>query len=155
MSITRIDARLDLAAVARDVYEDRASWEPLVRFDTEERWYARLHAAADYEVWLLSWLPGQGTGIHDHGGSAGAMVGAIGTLREHAYSADGWEAVREIGTGQVRPFGKHHVHEVLNAGTEPAVSIHVYGPALVQMSVYELLRSGLVRRATERVGLDW
>ena len=32
--------------------------------------------------WLLSWLPGQGTGLHDHGGSAGAFAVVRGTLHE-------------------------------------------------------------------------
>src|SRR3712207_8332217 len=34
------------------------------------------------QVWLLSWLPGQGTGLHDHGGSAGALAVVRGTLSE-------------------------------------------------------------------------
>ncbi|SES82853.1 hypothetical protein [Geodermatophilus poikilotrophus] len=33
------------------------------------------------QVWLLPWLPGQGTGLHDHGGSAGASAVVRGTPR--------------------------------------------------------------------------
>jgi hypothetical protein len=31
---------------------------------------------------VISWLPGQGTGFHDHGGSAGAFAVVWGTLLE-------------------------------------------------------------------------
>src|SRR3989442_8676272 len=35
------------------------------------RWYERIHMADAYDVLLISWLPGQATGFHDHGRSAG------------------------------------------------------------------------------------
>src|SRR3954453_6191588 len=34
------------------------------------------------QVWLLSWLPDQGTPLHDHGSSAGAFAGGRGRLTE-------------------------------------------------------------------------
>ena len=36
----------------------------------------------DYEAWLLTWLPGQSTGLHDHGGSAGAFTVLSGVVEE-------------------------------------------------------------------------
>ncbi len=42
-----------------------------------------LHAdLAGAQVWLLSWLPEQGTPLHDHGTSAGAFTVVRGTLTE-------------------------------------------------------------------------
>ncbi len=43
----------------------------------QERWLALV-------VWLLSWLPGQRTGFHDHGSSGGAFTVVQGCLRERA-----------------------------------------------------------------------
>ena len=57
-------------------------WLGRVRYDPGRRWYQRLTCDDDHEVWLLSWLPGQRTGFHDHGESAGAFTVARGTLRE-------------------------------------------------------------------------
>ena len=57
-------------------------WLGLVRYTEETRWYKRLIDGGDHEVWPLSWLPGQGTGFHDHGGSAGAFAVARGALQE-------------------------------------------------------------------------
>ncbi|HEY3734587.1 MAG TPA: hypothetical protein VGL63_11790 [Streptosporangiaceae bacterium] len=53
------------------------SWRGLVRYDPARRWYHRLEITNEYEVWLLSWQPGQGTGFHDHGGSAGAFTAGL------------------------------------------------------------------------------
>src|SRR5277367_4556980 len=58
------------------------TWRQIVRFTAGQRWFHRLDLAADYEIWLLSWLPGQHTGFHDHGDAAGAFAVAHGELRE-------------------------------------------------------------------------
>jgi hypothetical protein len=42
-----------------------------------------------------------------------------------------------------------------NAGRRPAISIHVYGPALETMNRYELAGRGLRRIATDRAGVAW
>jgi hypothetical protein len=44
---------------------------------------------------------------------------------------------------------------VTNRGTEPAVSVHVYTPALRLMNTYRVGRGRLVRTGTERAGVDW
>jgi mannose-6-phosphate isomerase-like protein (cupin superfamily) len=149
------DLLLDLPGIARAAFADPAEWRPAVRYDEEGRWYTRLRVADDHEVWLLSWLPGQGTGIHDHGGSAGAFLVASGSLREHTFDAYGAETVRDLSIGDIRPFDARHVHEVHNIGDEPAVSLHVYGPALRVMNRYEVVGGRLVKRSTEKAGVNW
>ena len=73
---------MDLLDVARRWAAVPAAWPVPPRFDPAQRWYARLAAPADHEVWLLTWLPGQHTDLHDHGGSAGAFVVVSGCLIE-------------------------------------------------------------------------
>ena len=47
-----------------------------------------LHAdLAGAQVWLLSWLPQQGTPLHDHGTSAGAFSVVRGTLTERVLAS--------------------------------------------------------------------
>ena len=72
-----------LAEQVRLVAATPRDWMSRVRLSPDERWYERMHADEQYEVWLISWLPGQGTGFHDHGGSAGAFGVVWGTLEEH------------------------------------------------------------------------
>ncbi len=154
-----------LAAVA-----DR--WLHLVEYRPAGRWTHLLptaHAAdvlddslhaelADAQVWLLSWLPEQGTPLHDHGTSAGAFAVVRGTLTERVVAA-GRTGVREsaadLAPGRVRHFGPHYVHQVTNTAAEPAVSVHVYTPGLSWMNTYAVAGGSLRRTGTERAGMDW
>ena len=148
-------------------------WAPLVEYGDTSRWTSliapavaaevldpALHAdLAGAQIWLLSWLPGQGTDLHDHGTSAGAFAVARGTLTERVVAGGSREAVHQSTTdlvaGRVRWFGEHYVHQVTNTVAEPAVSVHVYAPALRWMNTYRVEGGALVRIGTERVGVDW
>jgi len=137
----------------RTLVEFYASRPLRPRFDPHERWYTRLVAADDHEAWLLTWLPGQGTDLHDHGGSAGAFTVLAGRLTEQTVGVRLMD--RGYGRGATREFGPHHVHRMVNAGTVPAVSLHVYAPALTRMTRYELVDGALRALAVERAGADW
>jgi predicted metal-dependent enzyme (double-stranded beta helix superfamily) len=109
------------------------------------------------EAWLLTWLPGQSTGLHDHGGSAGAFAVLDGVLDETVLVPDEHSMARRnrpYAAGEIRGFGRHHVHDVAPAGG-PAVSLHVYAPALIGMTRYVLEDGALVPLASERAGSDW
>ena len=148
-------------------------WEPRVGFREESRWTAllepddvrpyldpSLHAELDdAQIWLLTWLPGQGTPLHDHGSSAGAFAVARGTLTERVVATGGpgrpRGTERDLPAGRVRFFGPHYVHQVTNQDAEPAVSVHVYAPRLTVMHTYRVDDDGLIRTGTERAGVDW
>ncbi|MEV7782608.1 cysteine dioxygenase family protein [Kitasatospora sp. NPDC088351] len=123
------------AQLAREIAADRARWEPLVRYDALTRWYARLETGPGYEVWLLSWLPGQSSGFHDHGESSGVMTVVQGELVERSLTHAG-EGARTLRPGGQRVFSSGYLHEVVNGSLEPAVSIHVYTPGLTAMNQY-------------------
>jgi predicted metal-dependent enzyme (double-stranded beta helix superfamily) len=134
----------------------RGEWPALVRYTEDERWYQRLQRGENHEVWLLSWLPGQRTGFHDHCGSSGAFTVVQGELRERTPAAGRPRPVSAaFPAGRARSFGPRHVHEVANESAAPAVSIHAYSPPLAGMRRYELTRSGLVLAAVETAGERW
>jgi mannose-6-phosphate isomerase-like protein (cupin superfamily) len=150
----------DLLAIAREYAQRPDDWPFAPRFDLRRRWYGRLAEEADHEVWLLTWLPGQVTELHDHGGSAGAFVVVSGALTEQTVRRQaGWggralvDAV--MPAGAQRPFGAHHIHRIVNAGAVPAVSVHVYGPALRAMTRYRLDRGELRVESVSQAGADW
>src|SRR5215469_2913884 len=128
-------------------------WLGMVRYTEETRWYKRLLADGDHEVWLLSWLPGQGTGFHDHGNSAGAFAVARGALQERTAPGGlpGPVGVT-MAQGAVRSFGPWYVHDVINASTQPAVSVHAYSPPLESMRRFEFSPDGRTRVTTETAG---
>jgi predicted metal-dependent enzyme (double-stranded beta helix superfamily) len=140
----------DLAQIARRTADQPELWRALVRFEADRRWYVRLARGDEHEVWLLTWLPGQQTGFHDHGESSGAFVVANGALTERAVAAGRPESPgRRLEAGSVRSFGSHYVHDVRNDGIDPAVSIHAYSPPLTSMQRFELGGDGLLRVTAE------
>jgi mannose-6-phosphate isomerase-like protein (cupin superfamily) len=123
------------ARIAATVAQDRGRWSPLLRYDPVERFSALVEATGDVEIWLLSWLPGQRTDLHDHQGSAGAFTIVSGVLTERVIKGR-TEIVHPVGVGQTRVFGPGYVHQVRNLGDDPAVSIHVYRPERAGMTNY-------------------
>lgn len=128
----------EFAGLARTIAADRSRWAPLVRYDATTRWYARLETGPGYEVWLLSWVPGQGTGMHDHGRSCGVLTVLEGALTERTPTAlrtlvpGGAASAPNRSWGRV--FAPGYAHEIVNDSLEPAVSLHVYFPGLTEMT---------------------
>lgn len=110
----------NLTEIATHLADLTELWQPLVEYDPVSRYYARLAKEPDFEAWLLTWLPGQGTNWHDHGGSAGAFVVVRGTLTERHASVNPLAhpriepELRELSEGTLRAFGTKHIHEVTN-----------------------------------------
>jgi GNAT superfamily N-acetyltransferase len=144
----------DALAVARRHAADPAAWPVPVQFDPVDRWYRRIAATADHEVWLLSWLPGQGTDLHDHGGASGGFVVVSGALTEETI-VGGRLRPAVLGAGSGRRFGAHYVHRVSNRGDQPAVSLHVYRPTLRRMTRYELDGGQLRVVEVAEAGVAW
>jgi hypothetical protein len=167
---TRRTGAAGLAAALAAAADD---WLSLVEYRPAGRWTHLLPtrdaaAALDpslheelgaAQVWLLSWLPDQGTPLHDHGWSAGAFAVVRGTLTERVVAVGRGGPVQEteaeLTVGRVRHFGPHYVHQVTNIAPEPAVSVHVYTPALSRMNTYTVLEGLLLHTGTERAGVDW
>jgi predicted metal-dependent enzyme (double-stranded beta helix superfamily) len=152
-------ARLSQARLSQIVSELAArpdGWGEGVRFDAARRWYRRLELTDDHEVWLLSWLPGQSTGFHDHGLAAGAFAVAEGQVRERTVAMGRGQPVKNltVARGSVRAFGPHYTHDVVNVFAEPAVTVHAYSPPLTAMRRFELTEAGLVQTGTE-MEEDW
>lgn len=131
----------ELAALVAE-FASTNGWLDRVRLRAEGRWYERLYLGPDHDIWVISWLPGQSTGFHDHGESAGAFVVTTGTLEEHRPG----ERTESIHPQQPRAFGLGYAHDVRNSSLAPAISIHAYSPPLDEMNEFELDGGQLVHR---------
>ncbi|MER7170748.1 cysteine dioxygenase [Streptomyces mesophilus] len=121
----------EFVGLARSIAADRSQWEHLVQYDATSRWYHRLRTGPGYEVWLLSWVPGQGTGLHDHGPSSGVLTVLAGELTEHTRGG-----TRALGVGAQQVYAPRSVHGIVNDSLEPAVSLHIYSPGLTEMPMH-------------------
>jgi Cysteine dioxygenase type I len=108
----------------------------LLHYQQTRRWWARLALTEGVELWLLSWLPGQGTGPHDHGGAAGAFTVLLGELAEDYRYPGG--PIRRLGhtVGNAIGFGAGRAHDLRNDSATPTASVHAYSPPLVATREY-------------------
>jgi predicted metal-dependent enzyme (double-stranded beta helix superfamily) len=141
-----------LAHLAVSLGQEEALWRAHERHDPEERFYHQLYRDPNIDIWLICWLPGQGTGYHDHDRSDGAVYVCRGSLFEDYFcrDADGWirEKTNRHETGGHFHFDAADIHGVRHAGDEPATSVHVYSPALWRMGHYQPDERGVLRRVS-------
>jgi quercetin dioxygenase-like cupin family protein len=153
MSTLTVDPALTLGLVVTDLVRRTELWQPHVRFTAGRRHAVRIAAADTYEAWLLTFRPGQSTGWHDHGGSAGAFAVVDGALRERVHTDRGTTERLQL-PGAITAFDRAYVHDVA-ALYVPTVSIHVASPALTTMGYYDLRAGQLALRAQKSTVEDW
>lgn len=113
---------------------------------TDSRWYTRLHADDELDVWLISWAAGHTTELHDHGGSLGALTVLAGVLDEYRWSGTTLRRRRlEAGDQAAFPLGWVHDVGAANDGQQ-TLSVHAYSPPLTVMSYYEVTARQTLRR---------
>jgi Cysteine dioxygenase type I len=131
-----------------------------------DRWFTRIHGDDELDVWLISWVPGRATELHDHGGSLGALTVLSGSLNEFRWDGRGLRR-RRLDAGDQAGFPLGWVHDVvwapravtglvpgqastIKGPVEPTLSVHAYSPPLTAMSYYQITdRNRLRRRRTE------
>ncbi len=137
-------SRTELTALVRRTTVDSDSWLPQLRLpDGDRRWWTQLSADERVDVWLLSWLPGQNTELHDHGSSAAAFSVVRGLLAEVRIDAAHRHVTVPRPAGSTVWLAPGVIHDMCGAGGGPAVSIHAYSPPLTRMTYYATDGSGL------------
>src|SRR6201992_899812 len=77
-----------------------------------ERWFTRIYGDEELDVWLISWVPGRATELHDHGGSLGALTVLSGSLNEFRWDGCGLRR-RRLEAGDQAGFPLGWVHDVV------------------------------------------
>ena len=106
----------ELSSLTRSIAARPELWRPLVRFQESGRWWTRLDAPAGVDVWLITWLPSQGTELHDHGDSSAAFTVVSGTITEIRPTADGALVPQSLATGRTQTVDAGDLHDVLRSG---------------------------------------
>jgi hypothetical protein len=111
-------------------------------------------ASDTFEAWVIAWPPGGAIELHDHGGSSGAIVVASGdltetTVTEHPDRLANTETT-VLRAGMSTTFATPYIHDLVNLGTVPAISVHAYSPRLTEMTHYDMADGRLVTGPTVR-----
>ncbi len=116
-----------------------------------------------FELLVLCWHPGHASTIHDHAGSLNAIRVHSGELTSRRFRPMNG---RPLGTGPVamtaeerfRPGGdligvdREGIHQLANTSDEDLITVHVYAPPLMELTVYDT-ESGFVERRPLRYTL--
>ena len=150
----------ELLVVARSLARSAAS-RPGTE-DPRTRSWTTVAATDRYEAFVIAWPEGGAIDLHDHGDSAGAVVVAGGSLVETVvgHDVDGSLVVvtRSVDHGDHLDFEPGHVHDIVNRGPGPALSVHVYSPVLRSMTFFEARDDALlvaVRTENYATGSEW
>jgi len=135
----------DLAALVARVAADPGLWRPLTLADPHRRRYRLVYEDERLDVWALSWMPGQGTGFHDHGESAVALTAVQGTVRERRMTVGGTRA-ELLRPGDTHTGRSGYIHAVEHHDGEPAVTVHAYSPPLLHVGQYRASPDGTLWR---------
>lgn len=133
---------------AQDVLDGRFDQRlPAGGLPGDSRWFTRLHADDELDVWLISWAGGHTTELHDHGGSLGALTVLSGVLHEYRWAGRDLR-LRRLAAGDQAAFPLGWVHDVGTPDTDdPCLSVHAYSPPLTVMSYYEVTDRRTLRRS--------
>jgi hypothetical protein len=140
----------ELLAIAEGLAVSAPGWPGMDR-PTRRVWDIMVASDA-FEAWVIAWPPGGAIELHDHGGSSGAVVVASGELVETTVtrrpdgSAETETTVLPVGASSA--FEAPHIHDLVNLGTVPALSVHAYGPRLTAMTHYDIAEGQLVTGPT-------
>jgi predicted metal-dependent enzyme (double-stranded beta helix superfamily) len=136
----------ELEGVAAGLAARTDIWEPLVHGNPDRRCYELVYEDDRMDAWILSWMPGQGTGFHDHYISGVGLCVAQGCVREDmmVYGSD--PQSRLLREGATRQGGPGYIHRVNHDVGTPAVTVHVYSPRLDWVGQYRLAEDGVVQR---------
>lgn len=143
LPIDRLEALAALIATRADL------WGPLVIRDESRRRYRLMYEDDRVDIWVLSWMPGQGTGFHDHDISSVGLAVAQGMLVERQMLIPTGATRLELRPGMTRQGGPGYIHSAGWGAGDPTVSIHAYSPPLMNVGQYRADEHGVMRRHIE------
>lgn len=116
-----------------------------IRPDRDHYHRARVAADTAFELLVMTWLPGQSSVAHDHGGSVCAMrvIDGMATERSYRLGEDGmaaFESEVHFPGGSTIVGDDDGIHSVHNLANQNAtlVTLHVYAPPLKDFRRFEV-----------------
>jgi predicted metal-dependent enzyme (double-stranded beta helix superfamily) len=136
----------ELEAFVGELANSPELWIDLVKHDRTQRHYEEIFSDDYVTAWLICWMEDHDTGFHDHDVSCGAVSVVSGCVREERLAPDGLGSDKLVRAGESFHFSASDIHRVRHAGSDPAVTLHVYSPPLLSMGAYVLDENGRLQR---------
>jgi predicted metal-dependent enzyme (double-stranded beta helix superfamily) len=136
----------ELQAFVNELADRPELWIHLVKHDSTQRVYEELLSDDHVTAWLICWMDEHDTGFHDHDVSCGAVAVVSGAVREERLAIDGPTRNGVYRAGGSFHFAASDIHRVSHAGSDPAVTLHVYSPPLLRMGAYVIGEDGVLAR---------
>jgi hypothetical protein len=136
----------ELQRLVTRVAADPEAWESLVVVDADQRRYRLAFEDHRVDIWVLSWMDGQGTGFHDHGTSAVALTAVRGAVVERHPTVGAQPTRRFLEPGSTRAGDAGYIHAGGHHDGVPAVTIHAYSPPLAEVGQVRATADGRVWR---------
>lgn len=105
-------------------------WKNYLNFTDKKYGKKLVHCDKQFEIYVLSWKPGQKSGIHNHSEYGCLMKVLDGSLQENIYS-------NQLDLLDIRDYSKNEVtyidnsigyHSIENPCYKNSVSLHIYSP---------------------------
>lgn len=138
-----------LADLSEAIAKDESIWRELIVADPERRRYRLLFEDDRLDSWVIMWMPGQGTGYHDHSFSGVGLCGAEGAVVEKQMTLPSGHTEVVIRPGDRREGPSGYIHSVAHHEGGPAITIHSYSPPLVEVGQFRIDDEGHLCRIPE------
>lgn len=114
-------------------------WKLYEKFDPKRYNRAEVYKNNKFEIYVITWAPGQESSIHDHP-DYGCWIKILrGNLYETIYNIGGKQTENKIlNTGNVGfMHNDYGYHKITNKSSDISTSLHIYSPT--DMSVEEIM----------------
>lgn len=122
---------VDLIAEAKVCEKDLLEWADFEHDPTEGYGRKLVYKSDHFEVMVMSWAPGDGTAIHNHGYTQWGAVKSFGKLEHSIFNLEG-EVIstlfkQKLVRNEIIPVNQELIHQMTNFSGENVLSLHVYG----------------------------
>ena len=111
--------------------EDLLPWADFTHPIADSYGRQLVYDQGNFEVMVMSWVPGDFSAIHDHGATQWGAVQCFGAAEHYVYDLDGDQlrtrAFCPYTPGSIKSVDGALIHQMGNAGSSPFLSLHVYG----------------------------
>lgn len=129
---------VDSPATAREMLgaseigiEDVMPWADFEHSPLDSYGRKMVHQGENYELMVMSWVPGDFSAIHDHGATQWGAVLFLGEAEHASFTHEGklltTNEREAVFKGDINEVDHSLIHQMGNRNSEPFLSVHLYG----------------------------